>query len=194
MSLGSKSGHYFLHYSKFILPAGVIAVLATVLGVGWYTQPDRFVRGYRPQQPIPFSHQLHSGTLRVPCLYCHSGAQKSRQAGVPSVEKCMNCHRVTKTESAPIRKLAEIYARGTLLPWHRIHTLPDHVFFDHRPHVNSGVLCQTCHGEVQTMNVVYQKMSLRMSNCLGCHRDPRNALPAGSAITRGPEHCYACHR
>ena len=194
MSFWRESGKSFLNYSKFILPAGCVAVLATVLGVGWYTQPDRFVRGYQPSQPIPYSHQLHAGTLRIPCLYCHSGAQRSRQAGVPPVEKCMNCHRVTKTDSQYIKNLAAIYNSGAPLQWKRIHSLPDHVYFDHRPHVNAGILCQTCHGEVQTMNVVYQNMSMRMGNCLGCHRDPRNALPADSSIRMGPDHCHACHR
>jgi hypothetical protein len=106
----------------------------------------------------------------------------------------MNCHRVTKTDSPYIKRLAGIYASGDPLQWQRIHSLPDHVFFDHRPHVNAGILCQTCHGEVQTMQVVYQNMSMRMSNCLGCHREPGNALPAGSAVVKGPENCNACHR
>jgi len=194
MKIWRESGRNFLNYSKFILPVGIVAVLATVLAVGWYAQPDRLVLGYQPAQPIPYSHRLHAGTLRIPCLYCHSGAVESRHAGIPSVEKCMNCHRVTKTDSQSIKKLADIYGSGAPLPWRRIHSLPDHVYFDHRPHVNAGVICQTCHGEVQTMNVVYQKMSMRMSNCLGCHRDPKNALPAGSEISMGPEHCYACHR
>jgi hypothetical protein len=194
MSLLQESGKNFLHYSKFILPAGAAAVLATVLGVGWHTQPDRLARGYQPEQPIPYSHQLHAGTLRIPCLYCHSGAQRSPQAGIPSVEKCMNCHKVTKTDSPAVQKLTTFYASGKPLLWRRIHWLPDHAYFDHRPHVNSGILCQTCHGEVQAMEIVYQTMSMRMSNCLGCHRSPRNALPAGSDIAEGPEHCYACHR
>ena len=106
----------------------------------------------------------------------------------------MNCHRVTKTNSPPIQKLTAIYAVGAPLQWKRIHKMPDYVFFDHRPHVSAGILCQTCHGEVETMDVVAQQMSMRMANCLGCHRDPRNALPADSKITRGPENCNACHR
>jgi hypothetical protein len=194
MNFWRESGQDFLNFSKFILPVGLVAILVTVLGVGWYTQPDRFVRGYQPVQPFPYSHQLHAGALRIHCLYCHSGAQRSRQAGIPSVEKCMNCHKVTKTDSPPIRRLTNAYASGTPVLWRRVHSLPDHVYFDHRPHVNSGILCQTCHGEVQDMNVVYQRMSMRMSNCLGCHRDPRKALPADSAIMKGPEYCYACHR
>lgn len=194
MNLLRESGRHFADYAKFILPVGLVSILATVLGVGWHTQPDRLVRGYRPEQPIPYSHQLHAGTLRIPCLYCHSGAERSRHAGVPSVEKCLNCHKVTKTDSPYIREVAAVYDSGAPLKWRRVHALPDHVYFDHRPHVHAGMLCQTCHGEVQSMTVVYQSMSMRMSNCLGCHRDPEYALPADSAITTGPEHCFACHR
>ena len=106
----------------------------------------------------------------------------------------MNCHKVTKVDSPDIMKLSAVYDSGNALQWKRIHLLPDHVYFDHRPHVNAGILCQTCHGEVQTMPVVYQYMSMRMSNCLGCHRDPKDALPADSKIVKGAEHCYACHR
>jgi len=194
MNLWRESGRDLLNFSKFILPAGFLAVLATVLCVGWLTQPDRLALGYQPNQPIAFSHRLHPGTLRIPCQYCHAGVLKSRQAGIPSAEKCMNCHKVTRTERPEIVRLAAVYTEGKPLEWKRIHSLPDHVFFDHRPHVGAGMLCQTCHGEVQTMDVVYQQMSMRMSNCLGCHRDPKYALPADSRISKGSEQCYACHR
>ncbi len=189
-----QSGRDLVNYSRFILPLAVGAVLITVLGVGWYTQPDRYVRGYEPRQPIPYSHRLHAGILRIPCEYCHSGVLKSRVAGIPPVEKCMNCHKVTKIDSPYIKQLAAAYTAGKPMMWMRIHKLPDYVFFDHRPHVSAGILCQTCHGEVQTMEVVYQNMSMRMGNCLGCHRDPQSALPADSKIKRGPENCNACHR
>ena len=194
MSFLQESGRNLLNYSKFILPVGFLAILITVLGVGWHAQPDRLVRGYQPEQPIPYSHQLHAGALKIPCLYCHSGALKSRHAGVPSVEKCMNCHEVTKVDSQDIKRLTAVYTSGDALQWRRIHILPDHAYFDHRPHVNAGILCQICHGEVQEMPVVYQSMSMRMGNCLGCHRDPRDALPAESKILMGAEQCYACHR
>ena len=194
MSFWRDSGQNVLHYSIYVVPVSAAAILITVLSVGWYTQPDRYARGYQPTQPIPYSHKLHAGTLRIPCLYCHSGALKSRIAGVPPVEKCMNCHKVTKTDSPYIKQIAAIYASGKPLEWERVHSLPGYVFFDHRPHVSAGILCQTCHGEVETMDVLYQEMSLRMGNCLGCHRYPHNALPADSKIQRGPEHCNACHR
>lgn len=186
--------HPFDRFFRFVLPPGAAAVLGTVIGVGWFTQPDRFASGYAPQQPIAFSHALHAGTLKVPCGYCHSGAARSRIAGVPSVETCMGCHKVTKTDSPAIKQLTAIYDSGQPLEWKRVHSLPDHVYFDHRPHVTAGIACQTCHGEVQTMNVVSRQMSLRMSACLACHRGPEEALPKGSTIKRGPENCAACHR
>jgi len=177
-----------------LLGAAFGGALVLVSVVAWETQPDRFMRGYSPEQPIPFSHRVHAGQMNMPCLYCHYGAQRSRHAGIPPAETCMNCHRVTKTDSPAIVQLAALYDSDRPIPWQRIHRLPDFVFFDHRPHVASGIQCQTCHGEVQSMATVYQFMSLRMSNCLACHRDPRAALPAGSSILRGPEDCDACHR
>jgi predicted CXXCH cytochrome family protein len=120
--------------------------------------------------------------------------EKSRHAGIPDVATCMNCHGVTKTDSLEIRKVLGAYESEAPLAWKRIHRLPDHVYFDHRPHVAAGVACQTCHGEIQKMEVVSQHMSMRMGNCLGCHRDARSAVAPGSAVTRGPENCNACHR
>ncbi len=186
--------HPWDRFVRYVLPIGAACLLTTVGAVAWFAQPDRYVRGYAPEQPIPYSHALHAGTMRIPCLYCHSGADRSRHAGIPAVETCMNCHRVTKTESPAIKELTALYTSGRPLEWVRVHTLPDYVFFDHRPHVNAGIACQTCHGEVQTMTVLTRRMSMRMGSCLGCHRDPRAALPAGSKIQRGPEHCNACHR
>ncbi len=186
--------HPFDRAIRFVLPIGAVAVLITVLAVGWATQPDRYAKGYAPVQPIPFSHAMHAGTMKIACAYCHSGAEKSRHAGIPSTQTCMNCHSVTKVDSPAIKQLTAAYKAGQPIQWERIHTLPDHVFFDHRPHIKAGMACQTCHGEVQTMTKVSRQMGLRMANCLGCHRDPHAALPKGSKITKAAEHCSACHR
>lgn len=179
---------------RVVLVATAAGALLIVCCVGWVAQPGRLARGYSPAQPIPFSHSLHAGSLAIPCLHCHSGPEKSRAAGIPSVEACMGCHKVTKTDSPAIRQLTAIFKSGGVLAWKRVHSLPSHVFFDHRPHVLAGVACQTCHGPVQEMAVISQNMSMRMANCLACHRNPRPALPADSAITRAPENCNACHR
>ena len=186
--------HLFDRVFRLVLPVGAVAVLGTVLTVGWFTQPDRYAKGYAPQQPIPFSHQLHAGSLRISCQYCHSGVTKARVAGIPSLETCMGCHQVTRTDRPAIQQMTRIFNSGGTVVWKRVHTLPDHVFFDHRPHVNSGIACQTCHGEVQTMPVLTREMSLRMSNCLACHRDPHAALPKDSRIIQAAENCAACHR
>ena len=179
---------------RWVLPVGAFALLATVVGVGWLTQPDRYARGFAPVQPLPFSHRLHAGTMRISCAYCHSGTTRSRTAGIPSVATCMGCHRTTKTDRPAIRELTRLFASGQPLVWHRVHTLPDHVFFDHRPHVHAGIACQSCHGEVQTMEVVTRSMAMRMANCLACHRDPHAVLPTGASAVKGAEHCGACHR
>ena len=180
--------HPFDRMVRWALPLGGALVLATVLTVGWCTQPARFQPGYAPEQPLPFSHRLHAGTLRMDCGYCHPDAGRSRTAGVPGLETCMGCHRVTRTDSPAIRQLTQAYDSGQRLAWKRVHALPQHVFFDHRPHVGAGIQCQSCHGEVQTMTVLERRMSLRMGSCLACHRDP------GEARAKGPEHCAACHR
>ena len=179
---------------RVVLAATGAGVMLVLCCVGWVAQPDRLSLGFAPDQPIAFSHRLHAGALAIPCLHCHSGADRSRVAGIPSMETCMGCHRVTRTDSPAIKQLAAAFESGRAWPWRRIHWLPDHVYFDHRPHVNAGVACQTCHGPVQEMATLAQHMSMRMGNCLACHRQPRAALPAGSSIARAPENCNACHR
>ncbi len=167
-----------------------------MLVVGWAAQPQRFVRGYAPAQPIPFSHKVHAGANRIPCEYCHTNPERSRDASVPAVQTCMNCHRaIAMADSNYIKQ--DVIARlasDTALAWTRIYDLPDHVYFDHRAHVNVGVQCQVCHGEVQTMDVVSRVMNMRMGECLLCHREPKPYLPPDSKVTQGPTECTACHR
>jgi hypothetical protein len=179
---------------RVVLPIGALGVLFSVLGAGYAAEPDRFVLGFSPAQPIPFSHKVHAGNGRIPCLYCHTGATRSRHAGVPALETCLNCHRVTRTDRPAIRELTRLFEQNASLAWQRVYSLPDHVFFDHRPHVRAGIACQTCHGEVEHMDRVSRQMRLKMGTCLDCHRDPRPALPKGSAIVAGPTNCGACHR
>lgn len=179
---------------RVTLPVAALAVGMTVLAVGWFTQPDRFATGYAPSQPIPFSHRIHAGNNRIPCQYCHTGADRSRHAGVPPLLTCMNCHRVTKVDSPWIQKIAKMVGDDEAIRWERVYALPDHVYFDHRPHVNAGISCQACHGAVVGMETLSRAMNMRMGACLECHRNPKGALPAGSPVLRGPEYCAACHR
>lgn len=126
--------------------------------------------GYAPEQPIPFSHLLHAGALKINCLYCHTSAEKSAHATVPPLQTCMGCHSVVKTDSPHIQKLTKAYNEGESIEWVRIHKLPDHSHFSHRWHIAAGIECQTCHGPIETMAKVAQFQKLEMKACMDCHR------------------------
>lgn len=138
--------------------------------------------GYAPAQPLPFSHKIHAGDNKIPCLYCHTGADKGRHAQVPPMNVCMNCHSVVKTDSPWIQKLKSQYEKGEPLEWIKVHDQPDFVFFNHRPHIAKGVACESCHGDVKNMDKVQQVESLNMGYCLDCHR-----------AKGAPTDCYTCH-
>jgi cytochrome c551/c552 len=157
-------------------------------------------QGYKPTQPIYYSHKVHAGINQINCLYCHGSAWESRHAAIPSVNICMNCHKsineyvkgpkLYDEEGKEINGTAEIeklykFANYTYgkpwdpsmanpIEWIKIHNLPDHVYFNHAQHVNAGkVACQTCHGNIQEMDVVEQKTDLSMGWCINCHRESK---------------------
>jgi Cytochrome c7 and related cytochrome c/Class III cytochrome C family len=179
-----------------VVPLGAVAIVATMLVVGKTVEPARFAVGYAPSQPVAFSHRVHAGENRVPCLYCHTNADRSRNATIPAVQTCMNCHRyISMADSAVIDKAVVARLKTDApMPWVRVYKLPDHVFFDHRSHVDAGVQCETCHGDVKSMDVLTRVMDMRMGKCMDCHRSPRAYLPPSSPIERGPTDCTACHR
>lgn len=149
----------------------VFALAAGIAAFGGYQAWGTFSnKGYAPEQPIPFSHLLHAGVLKINCLYCHSSAEKSAHAGIPPMNTCMGCHSIVKTDSPYIQKLTQAYNEGKPIEWVRIHHTPDHAHFSHRWHVAAGVSCQECHGPVEKMTVVQQWRKLEMKDCMDCHR------------------------
>lgn len=139
-------------------------------------------QGYQPKQPIAFSHALHAGQYEIDCQYCHTGVMKAKSANIPSPNICMNCHQQIKTESPEIQKIyaaidfdpeTQTYGNNQQpIEWVRIHNLPDLAYFNHSQHVNvGGIECQTCHGPIQEMEVVYQHSLLTMGWCINCHRE-----------------------
>ncbi len=139
-------------------------------------------QGYQPTQPIAFSHELHAGQYEIDCQYCHTGVRKSKSANIPSPNICMNCHSQIKTESEEIQKIyaaidydpaTKTYGNDTKpIEWIRVHNLPDLAYFNHSQHVNVAELeCQTCHGPIEEMEVVYQYSTLTMGWCINCHRE-----------------------
>ena len=159
-------------------------------------------KNYQPVQPIYFSHKVHAGINQINCLFCHGAAWESKQAAIPSVNVCMNCHKAipayTKgpklydhngdeiNGTAEIAKLYEFAgydpkkslewdpSKAKPIEWIRIHNLPDHVFFSHAQHIRAGnVQCQTCHGEITAMDEVKQFSELSMGWCVNCHRETK---------------------
>ena len=129
-------------------------------------------QGYQPTQPIAFSHEIHAGQYEIDCNYCHTGVRKSKSANIPSANICMNCHSAIKTESPEIQKIYAAVENNKPIEWVRIHNLPDLAYFNHSQHVEvGGVECQTCHGPIEEMEVVYQHAPLTMGWCINCHRE-----------------------
>ncbi|WP_194974168.1 c-type cytochrome [Aquiflexum lacus] len=134
-------------------------------------------QGYAPAQPIAFSHQLHAGQYEVACQYCHTGVEIGKSANIPSANICMNCHAHIQNVggkegiSTEIQKIYNAVDNNQPIEWVRIHNLPDLAYFNHAQHVAVGGLeCQTCHGPIEEMEVVYQHSSLTMGWCIDCHR------------------------
>jgi hypothetical protein len=161
-----------------------------------------------PEQPIFFSHRIHSGSFRIDCQYCHAGARRSSAAGIPSVERCMGCHKIVAAQGNPeVQKLHGYYQRTEAIPWVRIFKLPEYVYFPHKNHVRAGIQCQTCHGRIEAMERVYAETGqsfvndlrnlvglagpapvLTMGWCINCHRT-MNATQK----TKAPLDCATCH-
>jgi len=149
-------------------------------------------QGRGPEQPINFPHPRHAGAVKdgglgMNCLYCHNTGNKSPDVGMPAVNTCMGCHRSVATANPEIKKLAQYDSAGRPIPWERIHKVPEYVHFPHVRHVNAGVTCQTCHGQVQKMNQVYQYASLNMGWCINCH------IGQSNPPFRARYDCSSCH-
>ncbi len=174
-----------------------------VLGAGAFSYfPNVSNQDYEPEQPMPFSHKIHAGDNKIACMYCHSAPEKSRHSTIPSMNVCMNCHTVVKADSPYIKKLQEYYKEGRSIEWVRVHELPDYVYFPHKRHLARGLVCLDCHGDVKTMERVYQFSPLTMGWCIDCHRGkttPKTVVAQmfpGKKNYQGPVatvNCSACH-
>jgi hypothetical protein len=155
-----------------------------VIGYIWYYwSPEYTDVGYRPVQPVEYSHKLHAGDLGMDCRYCHSSVEQSAKANVPATQTCMNCHTLVKTDSKKLLPVRESWTTGQPIEWIRIHKIADYAYFDHSAHLNAGVGCASCHGNVAQMVEVMQVEPLSMGWCLECHRNPDEHLRPVSEIT-----------
>jgi len=174
-------------------------------------------QGEAREQPIPFSHTHHVGSMGIDCRYCHNTVENSSYANVPPTKTCMNCHSQIWVTSPTLEPVRVSYQKNESIRWTKVHDLPDFVYFNHSIHVKKGVGCETCHGRVDKMPLMYQNASLQMRWCLDCHRAPEKYLRPRSEITtmgytpsepqevigarlvkeyqvQKLETCYTCHR
>lgn len=170
------------------LPLLIIVALALVgtavtAGVWYYFTPKYTRVGFQPVQPVAFSHNIHVDQLGMDCRYCHSGVEKSWFSNIPAADTCMNCHNQVLKDDPKLALVRESAQAGEMIPWVQIHKTPDYVFFNHSVHVNRGVSCVECHGQINEMDEVYHAKSLSMAFCLDCHRDPAARLRPPDKIT-----------
>ena len=140
-------------------------------------------KGWVVRQPVPFSHEHHAGALKIDCRYCHDSVEVSAVAGLPPTDTCMSCHSQIWTGAEMLAPVRQSLVEGKPLRWNRVAELPDYVYFQHNVHVNAGVGCETCHGQVDTMPLMYRAETFTMSWCLDCHQDPAPRLRPRAAVT-----------
>jgi Cytochrome c7 and related cytochrome c/Class III cytochrome C family len=179
---------------KIRLPLTLFIVAASFIITFYISRPERDSVGYSPEQPVKFSHKLHAGQMGIECKYCHIGVAKERHAVIPSVNICMNCHTIARKDKPEIIKLTRFYNDNIPIPWKRIHKIPEYAYFNHSVHVNKGIDCSSCHGDIKGMERVKQVKPFTMTACLDCHRNPEKYLPYLEINKPGPEYCSACHR
>ena len=168
--------------------ASVIAIVFVVLALGWavltlqrsdlVTSANQFI-----EQPVQFSHQHHAGGIGIECRYCHTSVEVSPSAGIPPTKTCINCHSQIWNQSPYLEPVRASFRDDRPLNWIRVHDLPDFVYFNHSIHVRKGVGCETCHGRVDRMPLMFQAKSLQMEWCLDCHRDPARYVRPLDQIT-----------
>ncbi|MBK9076803.1 MAG: c-type cytochrome [Flavobacteriales bacterium] len=201
--IGDRTGLQRLYHwagdNKIFASVIGLSLVTWFLVAAWYWALTIGVYGgdtvehYKPEQPILFNHTLHAGkadknNLAINCQYCHSSAEKSKHAGIPSANVCMNCHKAVAQgrSDAGTKEIQKIYAavgwdpeklaytgKEDPIEWVKVHNLPDHAFFSHAQHVAVGKLeCQECHGPIdEKMDVAEQWAPLTMGWCIQCHNE-----------------------
>ncbi len=167
-----------------LIIVGLILVGTAVTAGVWYYFTPKYARvGYQPVQPVAFSHAIHVNQLGMDCRYCHSAVEKSWFSNIPASGTCVNCHSQVLKDDPRLALVRESAATGKPIPWVQIHRTPDYVYFNHSVHVNRGISCVHCHGQVNEMDEVYHAKPLSMAFCLDCHRNPAAFIRPADKVT-----------
>jgi NAD-dependent SIR2 family protein deacetylase len=159
--------------SRVSIFGSVFILAAFVTGLMMLVRSDYATGvGTNIAQPIPFSHKHHVGDDGIDCRYCHTTVETSAFAGMPAVQVCMNCHSQIWAQSDVLAPVRAAFNNNEPIQWNRVYVLPDFVYFDHSIHVQKGIGCTTCHGQIDQMPLTAKAASLQMEWCLNCHRNP----------------------
>lgn len=171
---------------RLALAGGILALAAAVVGGMLYVRSDAYWRvGVPADQPIPFRHDIHAGTLGLDCRFCHSTVERAASAGMPSANTCLACHAYVWSGASVLDPLRTSVALGTPVVWSSVHRLPAHAYFHHGAHVAAGVGCVACHGRVETMERTVKVATMSMGWCLECHRTAAGSPQPGPAPAPG---------
>lgn len=153
---------------------GAVFIIGGILAVVMMIQRSPYVNyvGVTREQPVQFSHRHHVGDDGLDCRYCHTSVEDSSFAGIPSTETCMACHSQVWANSPYLQPVRDSWQSGKPITWERVHDMPDYVYFNHSIHVNKGVGCDTCHGELDRMSGIWKNESMSMEWCMECHFNP----------------------
>src|ERR1700738_3546661 len=169
-----RSTNFIARFSVFF--GALLAALALGGVMGLARAPYLTNQNVTREQPIQFSHKHHVGDDGIDCRYCHTAVESSATAGIPPTKTCMNCHSVLFNNAGYLEPVRESYRTDKSIEWVRVHRLADYVYFNHSIHINKGVGCSTCHGQVNQMPLMFQASPLLMQWCLECHRNPEAVL------------------
>src|SRR5438105_10136145 len=171
--------------SKASIFGAIFAAIAILALVGRINRSSWVTWAAVPrEQPIQFSHERHVAGNGLDCRFCHSTVEAASFAGVPPTKTCMICHSQIFSTSPFLEPVRASFRTGRSIEWTRVHDLPDFVYFNHSIHVNKGVGCTTCHGQVDRMPLMWQERSLQMEWCLDCHRNPAQYVRPREAVFR----------
>lgn len=212
---------YFFAKKKLNLLAIFFTIIMLLSAVyflfGWLMQIG-VDSGYKPVQPIEFSHKIHAGDNGIDCQYCHSSAKHSKTSGIPTLNVCMNCHKSISEFKGETYgghdkaffdgEIAKVYAaagwdpskfaytsEGKPIEWTRVHNLPDFVYYNHSQHVSvAGLECQTCHGPVEGMHRVEQYSPLTMDWCISCHKKTKVDIDGNGYYSGTYKHLKEAHK
>ena len=192
-----------------VLVTSIFLLLASAYFVYGYLMQVGVDQNYEPVQPIHYSHRIHAGSNEINCKYCHSAARVSKNAGIPSLNICMNCHKsiAEVSDTTATAEYSKAFYDGEIqklykavgwdkdnqkytgktepVKWVRIHNLQSFVYFNHSQHVTTaGIECQTCHGPVQTYEIQKQFAPLTMGWCINCHRKTEVKMEGNGYYTK----------